>query len=149
MGVLLSAQRPAPLCYALAYNLTVKLYRVILPVNDIELAATFYAAVLGEPGRRVSNGRHYFGNAGEGAILACYDPAADGDALGTGWVMHPLQYAYFSTDDLELAHQRCTAAAAGEVTAIRAMPWGETMFYALDPFGNPISFVKAGTEFTG
>jgi len=29
------------------------------------------------------------------------------------------------------------------------MPWGETMFYALDPFGNPISFVKAGTEFTG
>ena len=29
------------------------------------------------------------------------------------------------------------------------MPWGETMFYAFDPFGNPISFVKAGTEFTG
>jgi hypothetical protein len=29
------------------------------------------------------------------------------------------------------------------------MPWGETMFYALDPFGNPISFVEAGTEFTG
>ncbi len=29
------------------------------------------------------------------------------------------------------------------------MPWGETMFYALDPFANPISFVKAGTEFTG
>jgi uncharacterized glyoxalase superfamily protein PhnB len=35
------------------------------------------------------------------------------------------------------------------VTEIAAMPWGETMFYARDPFGNPISFVRAGTEFTG
>jgi hypothetical protein len=29
------------------------------------------------------------------------------------------------------------------------MPWGETLFYAADPFGNPISFVEAGTEFEG
>ena len=35
------------------------------------------------------------------------------------------------------------------MTGPAKMPWGETMFYALDPFGNPISFVQAGTEFTG
>ena len=38
---------------------------------------------------------------------------------------------------------------AKDITAIEKMPWGETMFYALDPFDNPISFVQAGTEFTG
>lgn len=126
-----------------------KLYRVILPVNDISAAAAFYGAVLGEPGSRVSGGRHYFGGSDGGAILACYEPGADGDAVGDGWRQHPLQCVYFSVDDLEAAREACLVAGATDVTAIRAMPWGETMFYALDPFGNPISFVKAGTEFTG
>jgi predicted enzyme related to lactoylglutathione lyase len=126
-----------------------RLYRTILPVSDIDLAAQFYSAVLGEPGQRVSSGRHYFAGAEGGAILACYDAAADGDPVGEGWLMHPLQYVYFSVDDLEGAQERCQASGARDVTKIRAMPWGETMFYALDPFGNPISFVKSGTEFTG
>jgi predicted enzyme related to lactoylglutathione lyase len=128
------------------------LYRVILPVSDIEMAARFYAAILDEPGRRVSGGRHYFGGiGGGGAILALYSPSDDGDArrYGVEWRQHPLQYLYFSSDDLDGARGRCAEAGATEVTEIAAMPWGETMFYALDPFGNPISFVKAGTEFTG
>jgi predicted enzyme related to lactoylglutathione lyase len=125
------------------------LYRVILPVLDIELAARFYTAVLGEPGRRVSPGRHYFGDGNDGAILACYDPVADGDTLGDAWRQHPLQYIYFAVADLNAARQRCEEAGATAITAIEAMPWGETMFYARDPFGNPISFVKAGTEFIG
>lgn len=126
-----------------------RLYRTILPVGDIEAAARFYGAILGEPGRRVSRGRHYFGDGSEGAILACYDAKADGDPVGEGWRMHPWQYVYLSVDDLEAARDACLAAGASQVTEIAAMPWGETMFYALDPFGNPISFVKAGTEFTG
>lgn len=125
------------------------LYRVILPVSDIDEAAAFYAALLGEPGSRVSNGRHYFRGGGSGAILACYDPRADGDSLGEGWRHHPLQYVYFSVDDLEDCRARCVEAGGREITAIAGMPWGETMFYAIDPFGNPISFVKSGTEFTG
>ncbi len=129
--------------------MTVRLYRTILPVSDINLAARFYGTVLEEPGRRVSSGRHYFAGDGGGAILACYDAAADGDPVGDGWQMHPSQHVYFAVDDLEAARDRCLAADAGDVTRIRAMPWGETMFYALDPFGNPISFVKSGTEFTG
>jgi len=129
-----------------------RLYRVILPVSDIDVAARFYADVLGEPGRRVSAGRHYFGDEGQGgAILACYSPSADGDEsrYGAAWQPHPLQYVYFSVSDLEAARTRCAAAGAGEITEIEKMPWGETMFYALDPFGNPISFVRAGSEFTG
>jgi len=128
------------------------LYRVIVPVNDIAEAARFYGAVLGEPGRRVSGGRHYFGGgANGGAILACYSPRDDGDRprYGDTWQPHPLQYVYFSVDDLAGARERCLSAGAREVTDIEKMPWGETMFYALDPFGNPISFVQAGTEFAG
>jgi predicted enzyme related to lactoylglutathione lyase len=128
-----------------------RLYRVIVPVKDIEQASRFYSAVLGEPGQRVSGGRHYFGSSRGGAILACYSPRDDGDAkkYGDNWLLHPLQYVYLSTDDLEGARARCVAAGARDITAIENMPWGETMFYALDPFGNPISFVQAGTEFAG
>jgi predicted enzyme related to lactoylglutathione lyase len=128
-----------------------RLYRVIVPVKNIEEAARFYAAVLGEPGQRVSGGRHYFGGADGGAILACYSPRDDGDArkYGEEWRPHPLQYVYLSVEDLDAARQRCVAAGAKDITDIARMPWGETMFYALDPFGNPISFVKSGTEFTG
>ncbi|MGA3068293.1 MAG: VOC family protein, partial [Tepidisphaeraceae bacterium] len=54
-----------------------KLFRVILPVSDIEAATKFYSELLADPGRRVSPGRHYF-NCG-GVILACFDPKADGD----------------------------------------------------------------------
>lgn len=125
-----------------------ELYRVILPVTDIAAAARFYAAILGEPGARVSPGRHYFG-AGGGAILACYEPRADGDTPGQGWRHHENQYLYFSVADLEATHRAVKAAGASEVTDIAAMPWGETMFYAKDPFANPISFVRKGTEFRG
>lgn len=131
--------------------MSASLYRVILPVSDIDAAARFYATVLGEPGERVSGGRHYFGQQCSGAILACYDPRADGDAkrYGTNWCNHPLQYVYFSTNNLDAVRAACLASGAKDVTEIAEMPWGETMFYALDPFGNPISFVRAGTEFTG
>jgi len=129
--------------------MTARLYRVVLPVSDIEVAAKFYGAVLGEPGQRVSSGRHYFGDNERGAILACYNPVADGDQLGEGWRQHPFQYLYFAVDDLECARRVCIVEGARDVTEIQAMPWGETIFYALDPFGNPISFVQSGTEFTG
>ena len=125
------------------------LYRVILPVNDIKEAARFYGAILGEVGQRVSRGRHYFGAGEGGAILACYDPIADGDPPEQAWRHHSNQYVYFSVDDLETTRTVCIDAGARGVAEIASMPWGVTMFYALDPFGNPISFVKAGTEFTG
>jgi predicted enzyme related to lactoylglutathione lyase len=129
-----------------------KLYRVIVPVSDIERATRFYSSVLGEPGRRVSDGRHYFGGPSTGgAVLACYSPRDDGDEpqYGEQWKPHPMQYVYIASDDLEAARARCIEAGARDVTDIEEMPWGETLFYAVDPFGNPISFVKSGTEFVG
>jgi predicted enzyme related to lactoylglutathione lyase len=124
-----------------------RLYRVILPVADIERAATFYGAVFGAPGRRVSPGRHYF-TCGE-TILACYDPAADGDGQLDGWRFHPSQYLYFATPDLESMLSRVKTAGGAIDVGIETMPWGERLFYARDPFGSRICFVDERTVFTG
>jgi len=126
---------------------TAHLYRIILPVNNIERAAAFYSTVLGTSGRRVSPGRHYF-NCG-GTILACYDPIADGDGKQGEWNFHPLQYIYFAVSDLEAARERVQNAGGTIEGDIKKMPWGERMFYARDPFGSRISFVDEQTLFTG
>src|SRR5260370_42033114 len=78
-----------------------RLFRVVVPVSSIEEATVFYSAVLDQPGRRISPGRHYFGCGG--AILACFDPRADGDS----WDAAPNpDHVYFAVDDLEEYFQR-------------------------------------------
>ena len=125
-----------------------RLFRVISPVADIEEATQFYALVLRLPGERVSPGRHYFDCGG--TVLACYDPVADGDGLQEGWKHHPRQYLYFAVSDLDATHQQVMDAGGSIVEGgIQKMPWGERMFWAKDPFGNPISFVDEKTLFTG
>ena len=125
-----------------------KLFRVILPVTDIEKAKAFYEAVLNIPGQRVSPGRHYFNC--DGTILACYDPVADGDGAADGWKHHPKQYAYFAVSDLDAVLQQVKKAGSKVVDGgIQRMPWGERLCWTKDPFGNPISFVDEGTLFTG
>lgn len=126
---------------------TPRLYRVILPVRDIEAAARFYAQVLGDAGERVSPGRHYF-RCGP-TLLACYDPVADGDDPGDGWHFHENQYLYFAVADLEAVRARIEAAGGTLLSPIEEMPWGERMFYALDPQGSRLSFVDERTLFTG
>jgi predicted enzyme related to lactoylglutathione lyase len=120
-----------------------RLFRVILPVSDIEAASSFYADVLGMPGDRVSQGRHYFSCGG--TILACYDALADGDTEPSG--PNP-QHVYFGVDDLEAVQRRVRRHGATDITPIATRPWGERSFYATDPFGNPICFVDSMTIFT-
>lgn len=131
-----------------------KLYRVILPVGDIEQAARFYEEVFGAPGRRVSPGRHYFDC--EGTILACFDPRADGD----GYTAKPNpELLYFAVSDLAATLAACRAAGAdfstesppgvGRLGEIAKRPWGEESFYASDPFGNPLCFVSRDSVFAG
>ena len=123
----------------------VRLYRVILPVTDIEQAAAVYSKVLEMPGTRVSPGRHYFDCGG--VILACYDAAADGDNERPR--PNP-EHIYLSVDDLEatLARMRAAGFAVAE-EGIRTRPWGETSVYCHDPFGNPLCFVDGATVFLG
>lgn len=124
-----------------------RLYRVIVPVRDVEVAAAFYAALFGSPGERVSPGRHYFDLGG--TILAVYDPVADGDEPGA-WSHHPNQYVYVAVDDVDEAFARAGRLGATlESQRVETMPWGERLFYARDPSGNPICLVDADTVFLG
>jgi catechol 2,3-dioxygenase-like lactoylglutathione lyase family enzyme len=133
--------------------MTPKLYRVILPVFDIDEAETFYTAALGIKGQRISNGRHYF-DCGS-VILACYDPRADGDDF---YARPNQEHLYFAVANLEAVFERVKKLGAlseefgdgglpmGEIVT---RPWGERSFYAIDPFGNPLCFVDEKTVFTG
>ncbi len=130
-----------------------RLFRVIVPVSDLDQAAKFYGAVLRSPGLRVSPGRHYFECGG--VILACFSPRQDGDNHDP----RPNQdNLYFAVDNLEAAYESCQKAGAlfapGEVHGdlagtIAKRPWGERSFYIHDPFGNPICFVDQSSVFTG
>jgi catechol 2,3-dioxygenase-like lactoylglutathione lyase family enzyme len=124
---------------------SVRVFRVIVPVSDINGAATFYAAVLGQPGERISPGRHYFGCGG--VILACFDPRADGDP----WDATPNpDHLYFAVTDLEMFFQRVSARPDGLIPeGIQTQPWGERSFYCTDPFGNKLCFVEEQSLFTG
>lgn len=129
------------------------LFRVIVPVGDIDRAAAFYGRIFSSAGVRVSDGRHYFDCGG--VILACFDPQADGD----GYAPTPLpEWLYFAVDDLDATFAACRAAGAvpaeGDVHGdpagqIARRPWGERSFYVLDPFGNKLCFVDRATLFRG
>ena len=121
-----------------------RLFRVIVPVSGIDEAAAFYGAVLDQPGRRISPGRHYFGCGP--VILACFDPRADGDP----WDATPNpDHLYFSVDDLEEYFRRVTGQIKSHIVRpIETQPWGERSFYCADPFGNKLCFVDQGTAFT-
>ena len=131
---------------------TVRLYRVIVPVDDIDRAAQFYRSLLAQAGMRISPGRHYFG-VGD-VILALYNPKADGDSTEP---RPNFDHVYFAVDDLDEIYRRAERAgglsqATGDgnlpMGAIARRPWGERSFYMRDPFGNPLCFVDASTVFT-
>ena len=125
--------------------LTARLFRVIVPVSSIDEAATYYSAVFGDPGRRISPGRHYFA-CGQ-CILACFDPRADGDP----WDARPNpDHIYFAVVDLDEYFRRVKRQTKGTVSRpIETQPWGERSFYCADPFGNKLCFVDEATVFTG
>lgn len=127
-----------------------RVFRILLEVADIERATLFYAELLGDPGRRVHGGRHYFDCAD--LILGLVDVAP------ANRVPRPApQAVYFALADLESAYRRAETAGAlspervhGEPAGkIVERPWGERSFYAVDPFGNPLCFVDEKTLFTG
>ncbi len=133
--------------------MSAKLFRVILPVSDLDQATKFYAAVLGMPGFRVSPGRHYFDCGG--TILAVFSPRQDGDDHDPR--PNP-DHLYFAVENIEATYEACKKTGAqfapGDVHGdpagkIAKRPWGERSFYIHDPFGNPICFVDQTTLYKG
>ena len=129
-----------------------RIYRVIMPVTDLEPAVQFYRELLDDPGARISPGRHYFSCGG--VILAVFSPGADGDRVEP---RPNFEHIYFAVSDLEAFYQRAqrlgglsneTGDGALPMGSIARRPWGERSFYMHDPSGNPICFVDEQTLFT-
>jgi predicted enzyme related to lactoylglutathione lyase len=130
----------------------IRIFRLIMPVADIERAARFYESLLDQTGMRVSQGRHYLECGG--MILALYDPRADGDS---GEARPNFDHVYFAVSDLDAVYKR--AEAVGGISEdvgdghlpmgqIARRPWGERSFHMRDPFGNKLCFVDEQTVFT-
>ena len=128
---------------------TPKIFRVTLEVSKLDVAAAFYAKLLGTEGKRHPGARHYFDCGG--VILALLDP--------TGGGLTPTvapKSLYFAVQDLEAVHARAKGLKAlapykvhGEPAgAITERPWGERSFYVVDPAGNDLCFVEEGTLYT-
>lgn len=114
-----------------------RLFRVILPVTNIDRAAGFYSYILGIPGERVWESRHYFDCGG--TILACFDPWREGQ--GYHATPNP-ENIYFAVSDIDAVYERAKQAGCQWLDeSIETQHWGERVFFAKDPFGNPICFV--------
>src|SRR5581483_5363949 len=123
--------------------MTLRLFRVVVPVEDIERGAAFYATLLGDAGERVLETRHYFDVGG--TIVALVNPRGHDRPFRP----NP-DYLYFAVVDLEAAFARAQAAGcSGLESGITKQVWGERSFYVRDPFGNPLSFVDQATLYTG
>ena len=119
-----------------------KLFRILVPVADIEAGAAFYGEVFGSSGERVGANRHYF--EADGVIIGIIQP---GDK--PTMVPNP-EHLYLSTDEpLEALRDTWLGGGGTLEDDIRDRDWGETSFYGRDPWGNKLCFVAAGTEFTG
>jgi predicted enzyme related to lactoylglutathione lyase len=132
---------------------SIRIFRVIVPVTNIEEAAKFYSALFDQPGFRVSNGRHYFECGG--VILAVYDAKADGDRAA---IRSNPEHVYFATPDLEAVFKRAETVGGlskemgdGDLPmgSIARRPWGERSFYMHDPSGNPLCFVDEQSIYRG
>jgi catechol 2,3-dioxygenase-like lactoylglutathione lyase family enzyme len=133
--------------------MSMRLFRVIMPVDDLESAAGFYSTLLDQPGFRVSPGRHYF-KCGD-VTLAVYSPKGDRDARDP---RPNFDHVYFAVDNIEEVFDRatklgCLSKETGDgrlpMGQIATRPWGERSFYVHDPFENPLCFVDVKTLFTG
>ena len=129
-----------------------RIFRVIIPVWDLEGPVRFYQELLADPGMRISPGRHYFDCGG--VILAVFSPKGDGDAVEP---RPNFDHVYFAVPDLDDVFTRAqktgglsTATGDGRLPMgeIAKRPWGERSFYMKDPFGNPLCFVDEKTLYT-
>ena len=125
---------------------TPRLFRLNVEVGEIDRAAAFYAALLGQEGRPQAGSRCYFDAGGVTLqVVAAEAPHPAAKAL------------YFAVADLDSIHARAAELGCldgGSVHGTPAgepvvRPWGERSFYAADPWGNPLCFVEEGTIYGG
>ena len=118
----------------------VNLYKVVLPVSDLDRAETFYQQLLNVPGRRGSPELCHF-DVGE-TILTCYLASREQDADEPA----ASREMCFYVDDLETIFLQAQQAGCASLDEeIINQPWGYLSFTAEDPFGNYFVFVDGAS----
>jgi len=120
-----------------------RVFRVAIPVSDIDRSCDFYEAVLGVEADRTVPSRVYFHC--DPVIVAVIDWSVE----GRGELRPTPDDLYFATDDLDAVFERAVTAGAPVTSAIETRPWGERSFYCRDLDGNRLCFVDDSTLFLG
>jgi uncharacterized glyoxalase superfamily protein PhnB len=122
-----------------------RVFRLIQPVDDIQIAVAFYERVLGHRGERIAVNRHYF-PCGD-VVLACVEAPLDHREPRP---RRDPRIVYLAVDDVDETFRLVRAAGPRWMDdAIETQFWGERSFYADDPFGNPLCFVQEDTRYLG
>ena len=121
------------------------LFRVVLPVKNLQQAVTFYRGLLGSDGERISPGWHYF-TLGS-CVLACHDADAEGDAPGLPHT-EPL---YLAVDEsvVQLRVRMTKLEPRSIDEQVGLLPTGESGFRMQDPSGNTLCVVDSRTLVRG
>jgi predicted enzyme related to lactoylglutathione lyase len=118
-----------------------------LPVGNIERAEEFYARILGINGQRISNRRHYFID-WNGKILVLYESTAETESNRNETNFQVTKHISIAVPDLQETFEKAKQAGSLRIDgSIKVMPWGERLFYLVDPFGNAICFIDEKTLF--
>jgi catechol 2,3-dioxygenase-like lactoylglutathione lyase family enzyme len=121
----------------------VRIFRIAIPVADIDASCRFYEHVLGVAVDATVPSRLYL-HCGD-VILALIDWGVE----GRGDVVPHTEHVYLATDELDAVHDRAVDAGARDVSTVDVRPWGERSFYCRDPDGNRLCFVDDTTLFLG
>jgi catechol 2,3-dioxygenase-like lactoylglutathione lyase family enzyme len=117
-----------------------RLFRTVLPVDDLAAADRFWSHVLELEIDPVVPTRHYLQTSG--CILALVDPREHGRSHAA----NP-DVTYFRVADGERTYARAREAGARffqddhHKAGLAQRAWGDTSFYAIDPAGNPVCFI--------
>lgn len=123
-----------------------RLFRLNIEVDDIELARAFYAALLALEGRPSTGGRFYL-RAGDVTLQVVQVAKPQLAAKALSFAVPDLDAVYARARDLGCLSDDAIHGENGGAPLLR--PWGERSFYARDPAGNPLCFVDEGTVYTG
>ena len=122
------------------------IFRIFVPVTDLEKAVDFYQRLFGVDGRAIPRaGRHYF-DCGQ-VIMAVVENSGTPIADHVYFSVHNLETIYARAKELDCLESTTVHEAPAGAIVVR--PWGERSFYARDPFGNGLCFVDETTVFTG
>jgi predicted enzyme related to lactoylglutathione lyase len=121
----------------------VRVFRIGLPVADIERARSFYETLFALSADDTVPTRLYFHC--DDVIVALIDQTVE----GRGQFSSSAEHLYLATNELETVFERARAAGAAHCTPIETRPWGERSFYCTDPDGNRLCFVDDKSLFVG